>query len=126
MQATKGDSNFMGKGRTLPCRICGEPYTDRFDPAVDPARGGYVICPLCAMRPDEAKEIVIDPDKLVDAIKNKGLTRFRKSLGLTQDDLAEKLGITPRHLRRIEDSTYIPNGKVIRKIEIVLKNVRYA
>ena len=35
--------------RTLPCKECGQPYTDRIDPRVDPANGGYIICAYCAM-----------------------------------------------------------------------------
>jgi len=35
--------------RTLPCKECGEPYTDRIDPRVDLAKGGYIICAYCAM-----------------------------------------------------------------------------
>lgn len=107
------------KGMTLPCKICGEDYTDRIsEDAI------VVICARCAMRPDEAKEIEIDPRKLVDAIRGGKLPQFRKSLRITQDDLAERLGITGRHLRRMEDSSYIPNSKIIRKMELNLKNVR--
>ena len=107
--------------RTLPCKICGELYNDRIS-----ADAVEIICARCAMRPEKAKQVEIDPQKLIDAIKDRKLLQYQRSLRLTQDDLAGRLGITPRHLRRIEDSTYIPNCKVIRKIEIKLKNVRYA
>ena len=111
------------KGRTLPCKICGEPYTDRIDPKVNPEKGGYIICAKCSMSladayPEKAKQIEIDPKEVVDAIKDKKLSQFRKSLGLTQEDLAGRLGLKNRQYRSIEKNQYIPSVKVLRKFEI--------
>ena len=109
----------MRKGRTLPCKICGQPYTDHINPAVDPEKGGYIICARCSMRLADAPppEVMIDPDRLLDAIKDKGLARFRKSLGLTQDDLAGRLGIKRTQYYKIEKSQYIPSVRVLNKFK---------
>ena len=109
----------MGKGRTLPCKICGELYTDRIDPKVNPEKGGYIVCARCSMKLADAPppEVVIDPEKLVDAIEDKTLTRFRKLLGLTQDDLAERLGIKRYQYWKMEKGKYIPSVRVLNKFK---------
>ena len=38
------DKMFNRIGRSTACKICGEPYMDNIDPAVDLEKGGYVIC----------------------------------------------------------------------------------
>ena len=119
------------KGRTLPCKICGKPYTDRIDPKVNLERGGYIICAKCSMGLADAvtqqkERGEIDFNELVNAIQSNKLSKFRSRYGFTQNELARRIGVTPRHLRRMEDSSYIPNSKVIRKMEIKLKNVRSA
>jgi ribosome-binding protein aMBF1 (putative translation factor) len=125
MQVTKGDSDFI---RTIPCRICGKPYTDLIDPRVNPEKGGYIVCARCSMRladsvTHQKERGEIDFNELVNAIQSKKLSKFRSRYGFTQSELARRIGVTPRHLRRIEDSTYIPNSKALRKMEVKLKNV---
>ena len=111
------------KGRTLPCRICGESYTDRIS-----ADAVEVICARCSMRLSDSvtyqkERGEINFNELVNAIQSNKLTKFRSRYGFTQSELARRIGVTSRHLRRMEDSSYIPNSKVIRKMEIKLKNV---
>ena len=116
----------LRKGRTVLCRICGKPYTDNISPhAVE------VTCARCAMGLADSVEYQkqygqIDFVELINAIQSKKLTKFRSKYGFTQRELARRLGITTRHLRRIEDSSYIPSRKVLRKMEMRLKNVRPA
>lgn len=111
------------KGRTVVCNVCGKPYTDNISPdAIE------VTCAKCTMGLADAVETQkqcgrIDFDELVEAIKNNKLASFRAKYGFTQSQLAKRLGITSRHLRRMEDSSYIPSTKVIRKMEIKIKNV---
>ena len=102
------------KGRTLPCKICGEDFTDRIS-----ADAVEVICARCCMRLADAPppEVVIDPDKLIDAINDKTLTRFRKLLGLTQDDLATRLGIKRYQYWKMEKGQYIPSVRVLNKFK---------
>ena len=112
------------KGRTVVCRICKKPYTDNISPEV-----AEVTCARCTMGLADAVETYkkygqIYFIELVDAIQAKKLARFRSKYGFTQNELARRLGITTRHLRRIEDSSYIPSSKVLRKMEVRLKNVR--
>ena len=111
------------KGKTLPCKVCGQPYTDRIS-----ADAVEVICARCSMRladsvTHQKKCGQIDFNELVNAIQSKKLPQFRNKYGFTQSELARRLGITSRHLRRIENSIYIPGSKVIRKMEVKLKNV---
>ena len=43
--------------RTLPCHVCGLPFTARIDPKVNLDRGGYVICTDCSnMLPQQRVE----------------------------------------------------------------------
>ena len=110
---------YKKKGRSLPCKICGRAYTDNIAPAIDPDKGGYVICAICTMRLTAAPppEVEISPQQLLTAINDRKLTKYRKSLGLTQDALAGRLGITARQLRSIEKNKYFPSVKVLRKFE---------
>jgi DNA-binding XRE family transcriptional regulator len=117
---------YNRKGKTLPCKICGEPYMDNIS-----TNAVEITCAKCAMGLTDSLETqkkygAIDFIKLADAIKSGKLSRFRNENGFSQSELAKRIGITPRHLRRIENSTYIPSSKVIRKIEIKVKNVRSA
>ena len=90
----------MQRGRTLPCKICGELYTDNIDPAVDPARGGYIICARCTMKLAAAKpqEKSISPDDFIKAIENGLVKEFRKGLNVTQEAFSQKIGITGKYL----------------------------
>lgn len=110
---------YKKKGRSLPCKICGLVYTDNIDPAIDPDKGDCIICARCTMRLVNAPppEVEIIPQQLLTAIKDRKLTKYRKSLGLTQDALAWRLGITARQLRSIEKNKYFPSVKVLRKFE---------
>jgi DNA-binding XRE family transcriptional regulator len=116
----------MQRGRTLPCKICGELYTDNIDPAVDPGRGGYIICARCTMRLADAPaaEVEIDPQELVDAIKDKKLAKYRKSLGLTQEDLAGRLGIKRTQYYKIEKGQYIPSLRVLNRFKSKLMHTK--
>ena len=107
------------KGRTLPCKICGELYTDNIDPKVDPAKGGYIISARCTMKLADAPppEVEIDPQELVDAITDKKLATYRKSLGLTQEDLAGRLGIKRTQYYKIEKGQYIPSVRVLNRFK---------
>lgn len=107
------------RGRTLPCKICGEPYTDNIDPTVDPERGGYVICARCSMRLADAPppEVEIDSQELIEAIKDKKLAQFRKSLGLTQDGLAARIGIKRTQYYKMEKGQYIPSLRVLNRFK---------
>jgi len=110
--------------KTLPCSVCGGLYTDIIDPAVNPEKGGYIICAKCLMRfadQLDKEDGQINYDELLTAIEKKKLPQFRIRYGLTQNELAGRMGITPRHLRRIEKSCDIPDCKVVRKIEKKLK-----
>ena len=122
---------YNRKGRTLPCKTCGRAYSDIIDLSVDLEKEGYVICARCCMGLVDSvayqkKHGEIDFNELVDAIRAKKLPKFRGKYGFIQSELAKRMGITPRHLRRIENSTYIPSSKVLRKIEIRVRNVRSA
>lgn len=112
----------MRKGRTLNCEVCFEPYTDNIDPRVDVNKGGYIICPYCAMKPVK-KKVDIDPRKLIDAIQSRKLSIYRKELELTQDDLAERLGIKRRQYYKMEKGQYLPTDKTLRKFERKIKHV---
>ena len=119
-------SRATHKGKTLPCKICGEPYTDNIDPKVDKARGGYIICARCTMKLADAPapEVEIDPQELVDAIKDKKLTNYRKSLGLTQEDLAGRLGIKRTQYYKIEKGQYIQSLRVLNRFKSKLMNTK--
>ena len=106
--------------RTIPCKVCGEPYTDIIDPAVDPKKGGYIICPRCLMRgadqvDEENKDIQIDPSELLQAMQDKKLKQYREEHNLTQSELADQMGVTERQYRRIEKE--ISTEKIIKRIE---------
>lgn len=112
------------KGRTVICKICRKPYTDNISPDAT-----EITCARCAMGLADGVEMhkkcgQISFIELIDAIQAKKLARFRSKYGFTQNELARRLGVTTRHLRRIEDSSYIPGSKVLRKMEVRLKNVR--
>jgi len=121
MRQKKVSNRYKHEGRTLPCKVCGELYTDRIS-----ADAVEVICARCSMRLADSvtyqkEHGEIDFNELVNAIQSNKLTKFRSKYGFTQSELARRIGVTPRHLRRIEDSTYIPGSKVIRKMEVKLK-----
>lgn len=44
------------------------------------------------------------------------ITTLRKSRDITQKDLAQKIGITPKHLNEIEKGKAFPNWKMLNKI----------
>jgi len=119
-------STATPKGRTLPCKICGELYTDNIDPAVDPAKGGYIICARCTMKLADAPaaEVEIDPDALIVAINNRQLAQLRKSLGLTQEDLAGRLGIKRTQYYKIEKGQYIPSLRVLNRFKSKLMHTK--
>jgi hypothetical protein len=56
----RGDLFINNEGeiamRTLPCKICGKPYTDNITEKVDPAKGGYIICCNCAMKDPKERD----------------------------------------------------------------------
>ncbi len=52
------------------------------------------------------------PDKLIGI----RIMQQRKSLGLSQEKLAEKLGISKNHLSNIERGVYLPTVKCVFKI----------
>ena len=119
-------SKAILKGKTLPCKICGEPYTDNIDPKVDPAKGGYIICVRCTMKLADTPppEVEIDPQELVDAIKDKKLATYRKSLGLTQEDSARRLGIKRTQYYKIEKGQYIQSLRVLNRFKSKLMNTK--
>lgn len=45
----------------------------------------------------------------------------RKTLGLTQEQLAEKIGIDNKHLSKIENGIHLPTYKTIRKLANTLQ-----
>lgn len=57
-------------------------------------------------------------NKLGDKIK-----KMRKSLGLTQEQLAEKIGIDDKHLSKIENNKHQPAYATLCKISQVLGNI---
>ena len=44
--------------RTLPCKECGNLYTDNIDPKVNESKGGYIICAYCAMSSKPSAPVV--------------------------------------------------------------------
>ena len=106
------------RGRTLPCKICGELYTDNIDPAVDPAKGGYIICAKCTMKSADAKpeEKNISPDDFIKAIEDGLVKEFRKGFNLTQEAFSQKIGISRKILVNIERNLYIPSTKLQMKM----------
>jgi DNA-binding XRE family transcriptional regulator len=106
------------KGRTLPCKICGELYTDNIDPAADPARGGYIICARCTMKLAAAKpeEKNMSPDDFIKAIEDGLVKEFRKGLNVTQEAFSQKIGISRKILVNIERNLYIPSTKLQMKM----------
>jgi DNA-binding XRE family transcriptional regulator len=106
------------KGRTLPCKICAELYTDNIDPAVDSGRGGYIICARCTMKLAAAKpeEKSISPDDFIKAIKDGLVKEFRKGFNLNQEAFCQKIGISRKILVNIERNLYIPSTKLQMKM----------
>ena len=106
------------RGRTLPCKICGEPYTDNIDPRVDPAKGGFIICARCTMKLADAKpeEKNISPDDFMKAIQDGLVKEFRKGFSLTQEAFSQKIGISRKILVNIERNLYIPSTKLQMKM----------
>lgn len=51
----------------------------------------------------------------VNSIGNK-IREVRKSIGLTQEQLAEKAGIDNKHLSKIENGLHLPTYKTLEKI----------
>lgn len=49
------------------------------------------------------------------------IKQLRKSLGLTQEQLAEKVGIDDKHLSKIENGLHLPTYKTIEKLSSALK-----
>ena len=64
--------------------------------------------------------------ELMDAIQNQKLPKFRSKYGFTQADFSRRLGISKRHLVKIEISSYIPTSKVLERIKNKLENVTSA
>ena len=105
------------KGRTLICEVCNKPYTDNISKDAH-----SIICARCSMGMADAytstsRAVTIEPVELFKAMTTKKLKQYRKELGLTQDALAGRLGITDRQYRDIEKGKYIPSVKVLRKFE---------
>lgn len=48
------------------------------------------------------------------------IRQLRKSMGLTQEQLAEKVGIDNKHLSKIENGLHLPTYKTIKKLFDVL------
>jgi len=119
-------SKAVLKGRTLPCKICGELYTDNIDPVVDSTRGGYIICARCTMKlaVAPAPEVEIDPDTLIEAINNRQFAQFRKALGLTHEDLAGRLGIKRTQYYKIEKGQYIQSLMVLNRFKSKLMHTK--
>ncbi len=105
-------------GRKLPCKNCGELYTDNIDPAVDPAKGGYIICAICTIRIADAKpeEKSISPDDFIKAVKDGLVKEFRKGFNLNQEAFCQKIGISRKILVNIERNLYIPSTKLQMKM----------
>jgi len=106
--------------RTLPCKVCGRPYTDIIDHGVDPKKGGYIICPRCLMQgadqvDEENKGVEIDSSELLQAMQDKKLKQYRQKYNFTQSDLTKRLGLSERQYKRIENE--IPSSQVIRRVE---------
>jgi len=117
--------------RTVPCKVCGKPYTDNIHPGIDPDKGGYVICARCSMRlaaghRRDEKKLGVEPSKLVEAIKNKNLRHFRQGLNLSQEEFSRKIGFSKRQVIRMEQNLYNPSIKMLRRVERRLKNVTSA
>ena len=111
-------STAVLKGRTLPCKICGELYTDNIDPAVDPAKGGYIICAKCTMKLADAEpeEKNMSPDDFIKAIEDGLVKEFRKGFNLNQEAFSQKIGISRKILVNIERNLYIPSTKLQMKM----------
>jgi len=112
--------------RTIPCKVCGKPYIDRIDPRVDPANGGYVVCMKCSMGMADGvthhkAHGMINLVELLDSITGFTLPKYRLQYGYSQKELAKRIGISTRHLRRMEGSTSVPDVKIVRRIEKKLK-----
>ncbi len=54
------------------------------------------------------------------------IRQIRKSKGLTQEQLAEKIGIDNKHLSRIEKGRHMPTYNIIKKLAKVLDFDIYA
>ena len=54
------------------------------------------------------------------------IRQYRKSKGLTQEQLAEKIGIDNKHLSRIEKGRHMPTYHVLKKLSKVLDFDIYA
>lgn len=106
--------------RSLPCKICGQLYTDNIDPRVNLDKGGYIVCARCTMAVADAlvKKVDINPVALVDAIKDRKLAKFRKSLGLTQEDMASRMKIGRTQYFKIENGQYMPSLRVLNKLKV--------
>jgi DNA-binding XRE family transcriptional regulator len=114
------------KGRTIPCSICGKPYTDNISPdAIE------IVCALCTMgladaESERVESLRLDPTEVLEAIKNKKLKQYRRSLNLAQDVFSKKIGFSRRQYLRIENNSYNPSTKTLERIERRLKNVTCA
>jgi transcriptional regulator with XRE-family HTH domain len=51
----------------------------------------------------------------------RNLLRLRKALGLTQERLAEKLDINPRHYQKLEAATMTPSFGVLTRLHKIFK-----
>ena len=111
------------QGRVARCDLCGTEHRERVE------EGAEYVCHLCLMGMADSvdkknKEGSMNFLEVLDAIKEGKILQFRKTYGFTQSLLAKRLGISTRHLRRMEDNAYIPVSKVIEKIRQRLENVR--
>ena len=61
----------------------------------------------------------------VKKVFGSNLKKYRKTLKYTQEDLAEKMGITPQHLSLIETGVTFVSAEIIEKASVFLK-VSYA
>ncbi len=96
-------------GRTLPCKSCGELYHDNIDHAVDIEKSGYIICPVCAMKPPE--KIRLSLSEIVDAMQEGRLNQWRTQNGVSRLRLAKILRVSEKAIRRVE-----ANGRPSKRI----------
>lgn len=57
---------------------------------------------------------------MTDNLLGTKIRQYRKSKGLTQERLAEQIGIDNKHLSRIEKGRHMPTYTVLRKLSRVL------
>ena len=60
-------------------------------------------------------------EKSVTAAISFFIKKQRKSLNMTQEELAKKIGLSTRHIGKLEDGTYTPKFMTLLKLSEVLK-----